>query len=263
MADLTLAEAASRYAESVKESSRQLLLGELNRFVRWYGANRPLSDLRGHDVSLYADVLGPASPETIPRADCVRSFLTYLKKQGLVETNFGPHLRLHKSARAATSAAGEAQQSAVALSSAGLEAMRAELDQLLAQRAHLRDEIRLAMQDKDFRENAPLDAAKEKQGHHEARIREIQELLKRVVIVEEATDRGRVCVGSAVAVKNLGNGAVTRYRIVGPAEARAADGKISSESPVGRALLDCGVGDEVEVTVPAGVMRLKIEEIES
>src|SRR3990172_1617448 len=142
MADLTLAEAASRYAESVKESSRQLLLGELNRFVRWYGANRPLSDLRGHDVSLYADVLGPASPETIPRADYVRSFLTYLKKQGLVETNLVPHLRLHKSARAATSAAGGAQ-SAVVVSVAGLEAMRAELDQLLAQRAHLRDEIRL------------------------------------------------------------------------------------------------------------------------
>ena len=131
-----------------------------------------------------------------------------------------------------------------------------------AQRKAIRDEIRRAMQDKDFRENAPLDAAKDKQGHQEARIREIEAMLKRAVVVEPGTQTGRVRVGTTVRVTNLGTGAATRFSIVGPTEANAADGKISTVSPVGKALLDRRVGDEVEISVPAGVMRLKIEEIE-
>lgn len=126
----------------------------------------------------------------------------------------------------------------------------------------VREEIKRAMLDKDFRENAPLDAAKDKQGHVEARIREIEAMLKRAVVVDSALHSGRVRVGTAVVVRNLANDATKRFVIVGPTEANAADGKISSVSPVGKALLDAGIGDEVEVSAPAGVMRFKVEEIE-
>ena len=260
MAEVTLSEAAARFVVTLKESSASSGLAEVNRFVRWYGAERPLSQLRGHEVSLYADVLGPATAEASRRAEQVRAFLAYLKKEGLLATNLASHLRLRKGSRVGGGAV--ALEATLELTREGIEALGAELESLIDQRPQIRDEIRGAMLDKDFRENAPLNAAKEKQGHLEARIREIEEMLKRAVAVDGVGQGGRVQVGSTVVVKNLGSGTLMRYTIVGPTEASAADAKISSVSPVGKALLERGVGDEVEVSVPAGVLRLRVEEIE-
>jgi transcription elongation factor GreA len=260
MADVTLADAAQRYAEAIKDNSRQLALAELNRFVRWYGQDRPLVQLRGHEVSLYADVLGPAGPDASRRADYIRSFLVYLKKEGLTETNLGTHLRLRKGGAKGLPATANQPVATVELTSDGIEALKAEHESLVGQRAGIREEIRRAMLDKDFRENAPLDAAKDKQGHLEARIREIDAMLKRAVVVESAS-ADRVHVGATVHVRNLKSDTVNRFVIVGPTEANAAEGKISSSSPVGRSLLQRTVGDEVEVSAPAGTMQFRIEQI--
>ena len=258
---MTLSQAAARFAETVKDSSRQTALAELQRFVRWYGPERTIAQMRGHDVSLYEDVLGPATPETSRRADQVRGFLAFLKKEGLLDSNLAPHLRLRKSGKSAGGPAGAGQEE-VELTREGVEALRAEWESLGQQRLMVREEIRKAMLDKDFRENSPLDAAKDKQGHIEARAREIEAMMKRAVVVDGAARSGRVRVGATVLVKNLGSGASMRYLIVGPTEANAADGKISSASPVGKALLDARVGDEVEVSAPAGVMRFHVEAVE-
>jgi transcription elongation factor GreA len=261
MADLTLTEAATRFAESLKDAPRQAAIAELNRFVRWYGNDRPLGQMRGHDVSLYADVLGPATPETTRKAEHVRSFLLFLKKEGVLQTNLAPHLRLRKSTKATAAMLSYRDQGTVELTSEGIDALRSELESLIALRPGIREEIRHAMLDKDFRENSPLDAAKEKQGHVEARIREIEAMLKRAVVVERGGHHGKVRVGTTVVVTNVGTGAKNRFVIVGPTEANAADGKISSMSPVGKALLDRLEGEEVEVTAPVGIMRFRIEEI--
>jgi len=260
MADITLSEAAARFAGAAKDSSRQVTRAELGRFVRWYGPERSLTQMRGHDVSLYAEVLGPATPETSRRADCVRTFLAYLKKEGLTATNLAPHLRLRKSGKASAAPARDAQGD-VELTQEGIDALKAELESLMGQRAAVREEIHKAMLDKDFRENSPLDAAKDKQGHLEARIREIEAMLKRAVVVDGSGRTGRVRVGATVRVMNVNTGKSTQYVIVGPTEANAADGKISSVSPVGKALLDRSPGEEVELSVPAGVIRLKVEEV--
>jgi transcription elongation factor GreA len=260
MADVTLSDAAQRFAESVKNTPRQSAIPELNRFVRWYGPHRPIEQMRGHDVSLYADVLGPANPESQRRADYIRTFLVFLKKDGLLPANLAPHLRLKKGGPRTVAAARE-EQAAVQLTGEGVEALKTELESLVGQRIGVRQEIAKAMLDKDFRENAPLDAAKDKQGHLEARIREIEAMLKRAVVVEQSATADRVQVGATVRVRNLASDAVNRFVIVGPTEANAADGRISSASPVGRSLIDHTVGDEIEVSVPAGTMRFRIEEI--
>jgi transcription elongation factor GreA len=132
----------------------------------------------------------------------------------------------------------------------------------MGERLSVREDIRKAMLDKDFRENSPLDAAKDKQGHIEARVREIEAMLKRAVIVDTAARTGKVRVGCTVRVKNVTNGKTTEYSIVGPTEANAAQGKISSDSPVGKALLNNSPGDEVEVQAPAGTMKLVIEAVQ-
>lgn len=261
MPEVTLAEAAARYIDSVKDSSRQTAIAELKRFVDWFGKDRRLDQLRGHDIAVYAETMGPATPENSRRADCIRRFLTFAKKEGMIETSLASHLRLRKASRAA-SGSGPSEQAPVELTKEGVEALKNELERLMQERIAVREEIGKAMLDKDFRENAPLDAAKNKQGHIEARIREIESMLRRAQIVE-GVQADRIKVGATVRVRNLNSGAVMCYVIVGPTEANAADGKISSVSPVGKALIDRAPGDEVEVSVPAGVMRLKIEEIEA
>src|SRR2546426_3522817 len=261
MSEVTLWEAAAQYVDTLKGASRQPALIEVNRFVEWQGRSRLVKQLRGHDIELYAERMGPSNPNSTRRAEQLRAFLLYLKKRDLSEINLAPHLRLRKGGAKIAGTAGQ-ELTMVELTREGIEALRGELDTLVSQRSGVREEIRKAMLDKDFRENSPLDAAKDKQGHIEARIREVDAMLKRAVVVDSAALSGRVRVGAIVQVKNLGNGAVTKYLIVGPTEANAGEGKISSVSPVGKALLDCSAGDEVDISVPAGVLRFKVEAID-
>jgi transcription elongation factor GreA len=263
MSDVTLSEAADRFLESVKGPSRQRAIAEVNRFVHWYGGEKRVGQMSGHEVSLYADVMGPAQTDTSKRADEVRAFLQFLKKKGLAQSNLAPHLRLKKNTSRVSRSTSKAHQQAVELTADGVAALESELDSLQHQRVAVREEIKRAMLDKDFRENAPLDAAKDKQGHLEARIREVETTLKHAVVVAGSVVGARLKVGSKVIVRNLGKGAEQTFSIVGPTEANVADGKISSVSPVGKALLGCSVGDEVEVSVPAGSLKFKIEKIDS
>ena len=259
MSDVTLSDAAAQFLTTVRGASRQRAIAEVDRFVKWYGEDKRIAQMSGHEVSLYAEVLGPAQIDTSKRADEVRSFLQFLKKQGFAATNLGTHLRLKKSAKTAGMRT-KARVKKVELTEDGIIALETELLSLKDQRVEVREAIKLAMLDKDFRENSPLDAAKDKQGHLEARIREIDHMLKRAVVAE-AGNSSRVHIGAVVRVTNLGTGAGIEYSIVGPTEANAADGKISSDSPVGSALIGGSAGDEVEVSVPAGDLRFRIEKI--
>jgi len=260
MSEVTLSEFADQFIPTVSASSRSSAVAEIRRFVRWFGPERFPRQIRGHDVELYAEVLGPSAPETSRRADHIRAFLTFLKNEGIVTNSLAPHLRLRKSGKGSAGAAAR-DQDPVELTQVGIDSLRSEVESLIAQRPAIRDAIRHAMLDKDFRENSPLDAAKDKQGHVEARIREIEEMLKRAVVVDGSAGAAKVRVGLTVMVTNLAKGTSNRYSIVGPTEANAANGKISSVSPVGRALLDHKIGDVVDVSVPAGTMRLRIDEI--
>lgn len=261
MPEPTLSEAAAQFVAALKGDSRSSAQAEVSRFVRWYGAARRVGELRGHDVSLYADVLGPATRDASKRAEQVRAFLAYLRKEGLTGVNLAPHLRLRKSARHESAGGGAGPRAVTELTAEGQRALQSELELLQQQRLLVREDIRHAMQDKDFRENAPLDAAKDKQAHIQARIREIEETLKGTVVVEGQATGSRVRVGSRVVVQNLASGALQDYTIVGSGES-SGQGRISSESPVGKALLDAAEGDEVEVSAPAGVMRFRVERVE-
>lgn len=262
MSETTLADAAQQFLDTVKGASRQKAIAEVKRFVEWYGPDKRIAQMTGHEVSLYAEVLGPAQNDTSRRADEIRAFLQFLKKKGYIETSLASHLRLRKGNSNRTRRSGSrGQDKKIELTADGVAKLETELEELREQRVGVREEIKRAMLDKDFRENAPLDAAKDKQGHLEARIRDIEATLKRAVVVDGSAARDRVKVGGTVIVKNLNNGSQQRFSIVGPTEANAASGKISSVSPVGKALLDRTVGDEVEVAAPAGNLRFKIEEI--
>jgi transcription elongation factor GreA len=259
----TLTEAASRYLATLPPQQRQESQPEVYRFVHWYGAERRTDELRGHDVSAYAEALGATAVDSSQRLEILRGFFAFVRKQGFAPTNLATHLRLRKTAAPVVS--GGVAMREVYLTPEGHAALVAELENLRAQRPWVADELRQAMADKDFRENAPLDAAREHQAHLEARIREIEAILKHAVIVSGAPpeSNARIGVGSTVLLRNLKSGAEVRYILVSPSEVNPAEGKISIASPVGKALMDRSAGAEVDVKAPAGTLRFRIESVEA
>jgi transcription elongation factor GreA len=259
---ITLREAARLYLESLSADARATERAEVERFTRWAGADRLLAEVRGHDVANYGETLAGNITDVEARAGALKGFFAYAKKSGLVESNLGAHLRLKKSQ--AGKGVRRTAIKEVEMSGEEHAALTQELEALKAQRPQIVDDIRRAMADKDFRENAPLDAAKQRQGLVEARIRELEAKLAHAVIVgnEAKGDGHAVEIGSTVRLVNLKSGSQTAYTLVRPGEVNPSEGRISFESPVGRALLQRRAGDEVEVTTPSGSIAFRIEAVE-
>jgi len=144
----------------------------------------------------------------------------------------------------------------------GYEKLTADLKALRLERPRIVDAIEEARAHGDLSENAEYHAAKERQGQVEAQIAEIEDRVSRAQIIDPASLSGnRVVFGATVSVLDEDE-KPQRYQIVGQTEADAKQGRISYESPLGRALIGRQVGDEVEVTVPSGDRFYLVEKIE-
>ena len=144
----------------------------------------------------------------------------------------------------------------------GYEKLTADLKVLRAERPKIVDAIEEARSHGDLSENAEYHAAKERQGQVEAQIAEIEDRVTRAQIIDPATLSGdRVVFGATVTVLDE-NDKNQRYQIVGQTEADARQGRISYDSPLGRALIGKQVGEEVEVTVPSGDRFYQVKKIE-
>lgn len=145
----------------------------------------------------------------------------------------------------------------------GIEKLKDELHQLRTEgRAQIARAIAEARDKGDLSENAEYDAAKEAQGHHEAKIAKLEAVLANARIIDESKlDTSKVLALSIVKIKNVKNGAEMSYQLVPESEADLKSGKISVKSPIAQGLLGKSVGDKVEITVPAGKMEFQIVEI--
>ncbi len=261
----TLIEAAQLFAASLP-SGQHGDGQEALRFARWFGEERPTLELRPRDVEAYVETFGASAPNAVSRGDSLKSFLGFAHKQKLTPERLVSHVRVRKptvsKAKHSSNPAPRPQE--IHLTAEGKEALARELEDLTAQRPHLAAEIAAARVDKDVRENAPLEAAREASGRVEARIRELETVLRRAVVIEEQLKTGRVDVaslGSSVTIANLNSGHKQSYQLVSPQEARPTEGKLSVESPVGKAVVGRRAGDEVEVTTPGGVQRFRVESV--
>ncbi len=145
----------------------------------------------------------------------------------------------------------------VLLTKEGLDKLATELEELrTVRRAEVAERIKYAKDFGDISENAEYEAAKNEQGMLEGRILTLEMMVRNAVIIEQAEVGGVVQVGSTVEVKDeYGTQAFT---IVGPAEVDVTSGRISMESPVGKALLGRRIGEKVQVQSPGGVRELKV-----
>ena len=144
-----------------------------------------------------------------------------------------------------------------------LEQLRDELTHLKTTgRAEIARQIAEAREKGDLRENAEYDAAKEAQGHHEAKIAQLEAVIASARVLEaKDIDISKVSVLSKVKVTNLKTKKTVEYQIVSEKEADLKAGKISVTSPIGKGLLGKAKGEVAEVTAPGGVLKFKIENI--
>ena len=150
------------------------------------------------------------------------------------------------------------------LTYAGLKALEDELENLkVVRRKEVAGKFKEAREQGDLSENAEYDAAKDEQRDIEARIEELEKILKNAeVVVEDEVDSDKINIGCTVTVYDEEFEEEMEFKIVGSTEANSLQGKISNESPVGKALIGREVGDEVAVETQAGEITYKVLKIE-
>jgi len=258
----TLVQAATHFLASLPPQEREEYQQELNKFVRWYGRERPLSQLAAREVASYAERMEGSSANTMKRLAPVRAFLSYAKKEGLITNNLAVHLRVKKGSLK-QGPPGRGRIEAVTLTPEGYQELKAELSALQGERPRIADDIRKAAADKDFHENAPLDAVKDHQGMVEARIRQLETILKSAVVTTKKGDSAKVILGSTVTLQDLSSNEELRYTLVNPSEASPSKGKLSIDSPTGKALLSRRQGETIAVAAPAGTLHYRIARIDN
>jgi len=259
---LTLGEVALSYLTSLPPEESQDKQQEVNKFILWYGKERPASKITPREIETYAGWVASSTSDATKKLEPVRDFLTYIKKEKLVKSSLATHLRIKQASTKTTPRAKPKQQ--VALTSEDYANLKAQLATLEADRRNIAEELHRAASDKDFRENAPLQAAREQRDQIESRIREIQSALRTGVLVqeEEPAEDVTVRLGSKVVLHDVASGAKLTYTLVTKNDANPAKSKISIVSPIGKALLNQRQGDLVKVIAPAGELRYQIERIE-
>jgi transcription elongation factor GreA len=264
MADaISVSKAATHYLNSLGSNKAQEERPQVEHFVEWIGGDREVASLTSDDIRSFAaseqERHGGDSPDPEP----VRGFLAYSSRLAFTSENLVPFLGLPGGTGGArgNEAAHELGGNAYYVTLEGLAALEREVEELKGRRPEIAESLRAAMADKDFRENAPLDAARDAQAHLEARIRSIEDQLRHAVIIDPDQKAGRANVGSTVRVLNLKVNREQTFHLVSPNEVDPSSGKISVESPVGQAVIHHGAGDEVTVNAPSGELQLRVIEV--
>ena len=144
----------------------------------------------------------------------------------------------------------------------GFEKLENELEHLRnVKRKEIADRIKEAISYGDITDNAEYEDAKNEQAFVEGRIITLEKMLRRARLLEKSEDDHQVVLGSTVKLKDLNKDKEHEYTIVSTAEADPSEKKISNESPVGKAILGLSVGEEVEVKVPAGKIKYRVEAV--
>ena len=152
-------------------------------------------------------------------------------------------------------------QKKILITKEGLDKLQSELDHLLSvRRQDVASKIKRAREMGGTENNAEYEDAKNDQAFVEGRILMLENVVKNATVIESPSLPGVVEIGDKVLIQNQ-DGKIEQFVIVGSAEASPVEGKISNESPVGKALLGKKIGDEVEVATPAGVLKLLIMDV--
>ena len=231
------------------------------KFVAFLSNERPMNEVRATEVSSYVREQTDRSAEHI---EPLRAFLAYASRLAFTDENLVPALHLGPNAGGGRgrNASNEFGGNAYHVTLDGLKRLELQIQGEKSRRPEIAQKVHDAMADKDFRENAPLDAARDEQAHLEARIRDLEGRLRNAVIIDEQSKGGRANVGSVVTLLNLNANREQVFTLVSAIEVDPANGKISVASPMGVAMMNRSVGDEVTVSAPSGPMTFRVIDVQ-
>ncbi|MBN9493324.1 GreA/GreB family elongation factor [bacterium] len=259
----SLASALSEYLETLKPAQRVASESYIRKFLDLMGHEMLCSSLTAARVESYAEAqIKDRDPNAPERVSALKGWFQFLKKKGYIPENYGARIRVRRSShRNGLMASTRLDEPPIEMTADGLEARKQELAELQDQRPEIVRAIATAREDKDFRENAPLQAAREQLGMTDGRIKQLEADIKRAV-VSDATSGDLSAIGSIVSVTRLDTFIQMQFTLVGAREANAAERRISVDSPVGKELLNRRTGDEVNVIVPSGtIIQYRIDAI--
>ncbi len=257
-----MGEAATRFLSSISTEQTSGTQQEVFKFIRWYGEDRKIDSLSSQEVANYTENFYAAGTQSDEHLKKVKQFLTYAHKAKLINTNLSAHIKIKKIAAKSAPVVAAKSEEPVLLTRQGYEEIKARLAALKEERPKITEELRKAAADKDFRENAPLEAAREKQGHIEGQIRQLEDTLKNAKVIESSLETSiRITLGDTVLISDLASGEKINYIVVGAREANVKLGKISIVSPMGQALFNKEIGDILNVSTPSGILRYEIIKI--
>ena len=257
---MTLLDAVGIYVGKIKSKDNQdSAQKNLLRFVQWYGVERFLSEVKPPEIEEYAERVGGSgiTPQSAAHLQAVKDFLSFVRKKGLVSGNLAIYVRIPKS----KSLAGKAStQNAMELTLAGHKQLVVQLEKLKNQRGPLAEQIQKAAADRDVRENAPLEAAREQLGHVESRIMNLDNILKSAVITDPRKGRKslKIKLGTRVSVELMSTGNKSQFTLVSRSEANPLEAMISDVSPLGKVLMGAVKGQEVIANTPRGKARYRV-----
>ena len=255
------------YLTTLSTPQRQEAQEELVKFARWFGRERKVNELSPREVEEYVQQLASVGATTLTqRLAHLKGFLNDARKRRLTAQNLAPYAKVTGTKGRAVRRSGGRVAEPVYLTTEGYQQLKEEMEALRQQQGQVAKDIRRAAEDKDVRENAPLEAAREQQGHLAARIQALEITLRTAVVKGEVTTQissreRKVTLGTRVVLQQSGTQREVSYLLVSPSEADPLNGKLSAASPVGQALLNRALGEEVEVTTPGGRVRYHIVDI--
>lgn len=260
----TIVQVLTDYLVTLPPDKRGQYQSELNKFVRWFGEKKLVRQITAQDIEGYIEQLPPKALDTAERIEPLREFLHYIYKKNYSTIKLAHLIKIKKPSNKPISTFKSQQiTKELILTPEGYAALEEELKTLISQRPKIAEEIRRAAADKDFRENAPLEAAREMQGKIEGRIRELEVMLKSARVITKYTSHPSdvVNIGATVELSNIDDGEVSIFKLVDGKEADPLSGKISTNSPIGKALLGHSIGSVIDVVTPGGIIRYKINKI--
>ena len=262
-----LSDVLTDYLTMLRASGGQTAQGELNRFIRWCGRDRDPRYLTPLHIEEFCLTLEGVGDNRSHHLTIIKMFLSYLHRIGLSTTNLASHAKLRRSTKTARSQGRKGTAgTSLQLTREHFQEMENQVVSLKEARLRVAKEIRHAAADKDVSDNAPLDAARDQQGHLEARIRELESTLRRATVLEKGKKStrkgGKIALGSRVVLRHKQTRQEISYLLVETNEADPANGKLSVASPVGKAILDHGKGDTVEVSTPRGPASYLVAKVE-
>ena len=251
---MDLPEAIRTYVSSVDDDEQADIQHGIHSFIRWCGRDVKLNDINPPELGEYSEALGAIhTDESRRKLAILRGFLTYVNKNGITKTNLAKHIKIKRSnSSVANPKSAGGHHSEAKLTEEGYSRLTSRLDWLTTEQEKVAKDIQKAASDKDVRENAPLEASRQEMGRVVSQMAEIETILSNAVVMKKNTNTQNIAEGSNVVLKNLSGTAEVHYVLVDPSEASPLENKISTLSPVGKALLNHNAGDKVKITAPSG-----------